>query len=156
MAINAGLLTALVAFLLNMPEEGYLKFVDVRPIAETQLAKVLEGDTNDCLTTPSQTKPVPMSQALKLEGKTAKQVLNELGNSFCEGKNGTLKYLTTSGKWLYVQIDKSLDEPIRYGFNAPPEAVTPASSAKTRGDSTRVPVYTPREAQGEAKILERR
>ena len=155
MAIDAVLLTASIAFLLNMPEEGYLKFVDVRPIAETQLAKVVEGDATGCLTTPSQTKLVLMSQALALEGKTAKQALNELGTSFCEGKNSTIKYLTTSGKYLYLQLGKSLDEPITYGFNAP-EAVSPTSTTKTGRNPAGVSVQLPRKTQGETNPMERR
>jgi hypothetical protein len=154
-AINAGLLTALIAFFLNVPEEGYLKFVDLRPIAETQLAKVLDGDTQDCLTNPSQTKPVPMSQALNLEGKTGRQAISELGNAFCEGKNSTLKYLTTSGKWLYVQIDKTLDEPIQYGFN-PPEAARIATTTETGRNTAGVPVQVPRESQSKGNPQEKR
>lgn len=158
MAINVSLILALIAFFLNLPEEGYLKFVDLRPIAETEIAKVLSGDTQDCLTSPSQTKPVSMEQALNLEGKTTRQVLNELGNSFCEGKKGTssyLKYLTDTGKTLYIQLDKSLDEPIRYGFDIP-EATSPAATTQTGRSATDRSVQLPRKPQGEGKALEKR
>lgn len=144
-----------IAILLNLPEEGYLKFVDLRPIAETQLAKVLDGDTQGCLTNPSQTKPVPMSQALNLEGKTARQAIAELGNAFCEEKNNTLKYLTTSGKWLYVQVNETLDEPIKYGFNAP-EAASTATSTKTGRAAASGSVLLPRESQSKGNPLEKR
>ena len=157
-AINALLLGALIAISLNLPEEGYLAFVDLRPIAETQLAKVLDGNADDCLTTPSQTKPVPMSQALKLEGKTTRQVLKEFPNYFCEGKKGTvsyIKFLTDSSKQLYVQIDKSLDEPIRYGFS-PPEAASTATTTETGRTAPSRPVQLPREAQSKASSLEKR
>ena len=108
MAIAAALLASLVAFSLNMPEEGYLKFVDLRPIAESQIAKVLDGDTQDCLTVPSQTRPVPMSLALKLEGKTTRQVLKELPEYYCQGKKGAIdyvKYMTDSAKPLYILLE---------------------------------------------------
>lgn len=154
-AINVLLAGAVVAISLNLPEDGYLKFVDVRPIAETQLAKVLDGDTQDCLTNPSQTKAVPMSQALSLEGKTARQAISELGNAFCQEKNNTLKYLTTSGKWLYVQINETLDEPIRYGFTKP-EAASPAATTKTGRTNPRDPVPVSRESQSKGDPLEKR
>jgi hypothetical protein len=157
-AIDALLLGALIAIFFNLPEEGYLAFVDLRPIAETQLAKVLDGNTEDCLTTPSQTTPVPMSQALKLEGKTTRQVLKEFPNYFCEGKKGTvsyIKFLTDSSKQLYVQIDKTLDEPIKYGFTKP-EAVSPATTTKARRTSEAGSVLLPRESQKEGSSLERR
>lgn len=157
-AINAGLGVALIAISLNLPEEGYLTFVDLRPIAETQLAKVLDGNTDDCLTTPSQTRPVPMSEALKLEGKTTRQVLKEFPNYFCEGKKGTvtyLKFLTDSTKQLYVQLDQGLDEPIRYGFKLPEETPSTPTTETRRAAASR-PVQLPRETQGKAGSLEKR
>lgn len=157
-AINALLLGALIAISLNLPEEGYLAFVDLRPIAETQLAKVLDGNTEDCLTTPSQTTPVPMSQALKLEGKTTRQVLKEFPNYFCEAKRGTVSYLkfaTDSGKQLYVQIDQSLDTPIRYGFD-PPKAEPSAPTTEAGRTAASRPVQLPRETQSKGNSLEKR
>lgn len=156
-AVNAGLATVLTAFILNMLEEGYLQFPDLRPIAETQLAKIVEGDTKGCLTSPSQTNVVSSDQAFKLEGKTTRQVLGELGNYFCEGKKGAIRYvkfITDSGKSLYIQIDKSLDEPVNYGFNAPTAATAPTAEAGR--DSNRVPVQVPREPQSERGSLEKR
>lgn len=153
-AINSVFLALLIAFVLNMLEDGYLKFPDLRPIAETELAKVLEGDKKGCLTTPTQTKPVSMEQALNLEGKTARQVLNELGNHFCEGKNNTLQFLTTSGKRLYVQIGETLDQPIKYGFDIPKDSAAPAATSGTNRLNLSVP--TPRETQGKRKELEKR
>lgn len=153
-AINAALLTVLIAFVLNMLEDGYLKFPDLRPIAETELAKVLEGDKKGCLTTPTQTKPVSMEQALNLESKTARQVLNELGNHFCEGKNNTLHFLTTSGKRLYVQIGETLDQPIKYGFDIPKDGAPPEAAARSNRSNLSVPAS--RETRSEGKELEKR
>jgi hypothetical protein len=156
-AINLALPALVIAFLLNMAEEGYLKFVDLRPIAETELAKVLDGNKDDCITIPTQTTPVPMSQALKLEGKTVRQVLKEFPTYFCEGRSGAIKYfkfLTDSTIPLYVTFEKSLDEPITYAFNEPKAA--PTSKTETGGPARSRSIQLPRKTGTDGKAMEKR
>jgi len=108
-------------------KSGYMEFATVddfkRLIPNTvpsQFAKLLEGNTDDCLTKPLQTKSVTLTQIRTLKQLTdKKQAETLLGNAFCETSKG-FKYFTEAGKELTVSFDKALD----YDFSTDKNANT--------------------------------
>lgn len=110
------LILSIGAIALDSLKSGYMEFAAVddfkRLIPNTvppQFAKLLEGNTDDCLTKPSQTKPVTLTQIRTLRQLTdKKQAETLLGNAFCETSKG-FKYFTEAGKELTVSFDKVLD-----------------------------------------------
>jgi len=99
-------------FISNMVEKDYLAFHNpLNSIPKgSQFAKIIDGNTEGCLTKPSQTKPVDLSQIRALKtAKTAREAMNILGNSFCETTDKTLRYFTANGKKIDISLDKVLD-----------------------------------------------
>ena len=110
------LVGAIAVFAADMTKQGYFEFTTVQDIQKLlpntvppQFAKVLEGNDKDCLTKPSQTKTVTLSQIKTLRQLTDKnQAINLLGNAYCQTATG-FKYFTEAGKELTVEFDKVLD-----------------------------------------------
>jgi hypothetical protein len=99
-------------FISNMVEKDYGAFhnpLNFLP-KDSQFAKIIEGNTEGCLTKPSQTKPVDLSQIRALKtAKTLREAAVIAGNSFCETTDKTLRYFTTNGKKIDISLDKILD-----------------------------------------------
>lgn len=110
------LVSAIAVFVSDMTKSGYLEFTTVQDIQKLipntvppQFAKVLEGNNKDCLTKPSQTKPVTLTQIRTLRQLTDReQVSNLLGNAYCQTATG-FKYLTETRKELTIKFDNILD-----------------------------------------------
>lgn len=110
------LILSIGAIALDSLKSGHMEFATVddfkKLIPNTvppQFAKLLEGNTDDCLTKPSQTKPVTLPQIRTLRQLTdKKQAETLLGNAFCETSKG-FKYFTEAGKELTVSFDKAMD-----------------------------------------------
>ena len=105
---------AIALFVSDMTKSGYWEFTSVsdtqKIIPNTvppQFAKVLEGNSKDCLTKPTQTKPVSLGQIKTLRQLTDKeQASNLLGNAYCQTAEG-LKYITATGKELTIKFSSS-------------------------------------------------
>jgi hypothetical protein len=132
-ATSVILVGAIAVFVSDMAKSGYFEFTSIRDIQKiipntvsSQFAKVLDGSDKDCLTKPSQTKPVTLAQIKTLRQLTDKdQAANLLGNTYCQTATG-FKYLTEAGKELNLKFDNILD----YDFS------TPASQSLTNRDRT--------------------
>ena len=111
------LLTGAIAlFVSDMTKSGYLEFTSIPDIQKLipntvppQFAKVLEGNSQGCLTKPSQTKPVTLTQIKTLRQlANKKQAADLLGNAYCQTAEG-FKYLTESRKELTIKFSSVLD-----------------------------------------------
>lgn len=139
-ALVAVPLVATSALILNLVEKDYLTFFNPLELIpkDSQVAKVIDGDTTDCISKPNQTKPVDVNQIKNLKTiKTTRDAITVLGNSFCETSVGTLRYITTTGKNLDLSLDKVLD----YDFSKT------TTTAKTRELQSRVSVRDSRKTQ---------
>lgn len=112
-ATTAILFLAVVAFVASMAKEGYWQFATITDLqnlipSNPVLAKVLEGNSQGCLTKPSQTKPVTLTQVRTLRQLTSPDQANTLlGNAYCETSTG-LRYLTESGKEINIKFNQFL------------------------------------------------
>jgi len=111
------LLGSIALFVSDMLKSGYMEFVsfdDIKRLipntAPPQFAQVLEGNTSDCLTKPTnQTKPVSIAQIRTLRQLTDKEQIDTvLGNFFCQTTSG-FKYLLESKKELIIKSGEILD-----------------------------------------------
>ena len=108
------LIMSVVAFVASMAKEGYWQFATITDIqnlipGNPVLAKVLEGNSQGCLTKPSQTKPVTLTQVRTLRQLSSPDQVNTLlGNAYCETSTG-LRYLTESGKEINIKFNQFLD-----------------------------------------------
>jgi hypothetical protein len=99
-------------FISNMVEKDYLAFHNPLNFIpkDSQFAKIIDGNTEGCLTKPAQTKPLDLEQIRALKtAKTLREVTVIAGNSFCETTHKTLRYFTANGKKLDISLDKVLD-----------------------------------------------
>jgi len=106
-------------FISNMVEKDYGAFHN--PLnsipKDSQFAKIIDGNTEGCLTKPSQTKPVDLSQIRALKtAKTAREAINILGNAFCETTDKTLRYFTANGKKIDISL---VNDFLDYDFSSP-------------------------------------
>jgi hypothetical protein len=110
------LTASVVAFILDMTQQGYMVFTSAADIKKTlptfnsqQFAQLLTGNDQGCLIKGAQTQKVTRRQINTLRKLTdLEQAKNLLGNAYCQTATG-LVYLTESGKRLTVRIDKALD-----------------------------------------------
>lgn len=130
------LIGSFAAIALDLSKAGYMVFTEPQKLIANQVpqefAKILEGNTKDCLTIPSQTKAVTVSQIRTLRQLTNPDDINRvLGNAFCQTKDGK-KYLTESGQELTIKFNEILDYDFSKG--AAPTALQRRSS-KNRMDT---------------------
>ena len=131
-----------ILFLLNMAEKDYLAFynpMDAIP-KESVLAKVLDGNTDGCITTPNQTHIVSVDQIKQLRtAKTVREQLNILGNAFCVTSANTARFITETGRDIEINLNKGLD----HDFSKP--------SPNTNGMQHRLPISREPKDSGKQK-----
>jgi len=126
-ATTAILTLSVVAFLLDMTQQGYMVFTSAADIKKTlptfnsqQFVQLLTGNDQGCLIKGAQTQAVTRKQINTLRKLTdLEQAKTLLGNAYCQTATG-LVYLTESGKRLTVKVDKALD----YDFDSAPKSLT--------------------------------
>jgi hypothetical protein len=120
-------------FISNMVEKDYLAFHNPLNFIpkDSQFAKIIDGNTEGCLTKPSQTKPLDLEQIRALKtAKTLREATVIAGNYFCETTDKTLRYFTSNGKKIDISLDKVLD--YEFSSAAPTEGLH-------KGISTSIP-----------------
>jgi len=121
------LTASVVAFILDMTQQGYMVFTSAADIKKTlptfnrqQFAQLLTGNDQGCLIKGAQTQKVTRRQINTLRKLTdLEQAKKLLGNAYCQTATG-LVYLTESGKRLTVKVDKALD----YDFDSESKSLT--------------------------------
>jgi hypothetical protein len=133
------LTASVVAFILDMTQQGYLTFASTADIKKAlptfnsqQFAQLLTSNDQGCLVKGAQTQKVTRSQINTLRKLTdLEQAKNLLGNAYCQTATG-LVYLTESGKRLTVRIDKVLD----YDFDSESKSLTNKERSPSKTDGS--------------------
>ena len=138
------LFVSVVAIIADMTQQGYMTFTSASDIKKAlpnitplEFAKVIEGNSEGCLTKPSQTKPVTVAQIRTLRQLTKPdEIATLLGNPFCATKDGT-RWILESGKTLNLKANQVLD----YDFSTnTPQSLTNTqkrSPEKANGSANR-------------------
>jgi hypothetical protein len=130
------LTASVVAFILDMTQQGYMTFTSAADIKKAlptfnsqQFAQLLTGNDKGCLIKGTQTQKVTRSQINTLRKLTdLEQAKNLLGNAYCQSASG-LVYLSELGR-LTVKVDKVLD----YEFDSVPKSLANKERTPQKAD----------------------